>query len=106
MHAKGALPCVCRRAQKGGLTCTIWNSFTKEAGLEVNAKGIKKDRRRESGFWEDWSEELSMLLRLYRSAQPLRGFPGGRVVKNPPATTGDVSLISGSGRSPGIGNGN
>ena len=50
-----------QRAQKGGLTHTIWNSFTKEAGLKVNAKGIKKDRRRESGFWEDWSEELSML---------------------------------------------
>ena len=33
-------------------------------------------------------------------------FPGGSVVKNPPATVGDVGLISGSGRSPGIGNGN
>ena len=28
------------------------------------------------------------------------------VVKNPPATAGDVSSISGSGRSPGVGNGN
>ena len=72
----------------------------------MNAKGIKKHRRRESGFCEDWSEELSMLFRLYRPVQPLRGFPGGRVVKNPPANTGDVSLISGSGISPAIGNGN
>ena len=86
-------------APKGGLTHIIW----KGAGLEGNAKGIKKDRRRKSG---SWSEELSMPLRLYRSAQPLRGFPGGRVGKNPPATTGDVNLIPGSGRSPGIGNGN
>ena len=30
------------------------------------------------------------------------GFPGGSVVKNPPANAGDV----GSGRSPGGGNGN
>ena len=27
--------------------------------------------------------------------------PGGSVVKNPPANAGDVSLIPGSGRSPG-----
>ena len=32
--------------------------------------------------------------------------PAGSVVKNPPANTGDVSSISGSGRSPGGGNGN
>ena len=37
------------------------------------------------------------------------GFPGGSVVKNLPANAGDirdVSLIPGSGRSPGEGNGN
>ena len=34
------------------------------------------------------------------------GFPGGSVVKNPPANAGDMSLIPGSGRSPGEGNGN
>ena len=34
------------------------------------------------------------------------GFPGGSVVKNPPANAGDVGLIPGSGRSPGEGNGN
>ena len=33
-------------------------------------------------------------------------FLGGSVVKNPPENTGDVGLISGSGRSPGGGNGN
>ena len=35
------------------------------------------------------------------------GFPGGSVVKNPPANKGDardMGLISGSGRSPGVGN--
>ena len=37
------------------------------------------------------------------------GFHGGSVVKNPPdnaGDTGDLGLISGSGRSPGEGNGN
>ena len=37
------------------------------------------------------------------------GFPGGSVVKNPPANaedTGDAGLIPGSGRSPGGGNSN
>ena len=34
------------------------------------------------------------------------GFPGGSVVKNPPASTGDMALVPGSGRSPGEGNGN
>ena len=37
------------------------------------------------------------------------GFPGGSVVKNPPANaraTGDANLISGLGRFPGVGNGN
>ena len=33
-------------------------------------------------------------------------FPGGSVVKNPPANAGDVGLIPGSGRCPEEGNGN
>ena len=34
------------------------------------------------------------------------GLPGGSVVKNPPATAGDVGSIPGLGRSPGEGHGN
>ena len=34
------------------------------------------------------------------------GFLGGSVVKNPPANAWDVGLIPGSGRPPGVGNGN
>ena len=34
------------------------------------------------------------------------GFPSGSVVKNPPASSGDVGSIPGLGRSPGEGNGN
>ena len=33
-------------------------------------------------------------------------FPGGSVVKNPPANAGDMVLIPGLGRLPGEGNGN
>ena len=36
----------------------------------------------------------------------MRGFPGGSVVKNPPAKEGDLGSIPGSGRFPGEGNGN
>ena len=36
----------------------------------------------------------------------LEGFPGGSVVKNPPANTGDAGSIPGWGRSPGEGDGN
>ena len=35
-----------------------------------------------------------------------KGFPGGSVVKNPPANAGDLGSIPGSERSPGEGNGN
>ena len=35
-----------------------------------------------------------------------QGFPGGSVVKNPPANEGDMGSISGLGRSPREGNGN
>ena len=34
------------------------------------------------------------------------GFPNGSVVKDPPATAGDLGLIPGFGRSPGEGNRN
>ena len=34
------------------------------------------------------------------------GFPGGSVVKNPPANAGDAGLIPTLGRTPGVGNGN
>ena len=35
-----------------------------------------------------------------------RGFPGGSVIKNLPASVGDSGSIPGLGRSPGGGNGN
>ena len=46
---------------------------------------------------------LSVLCRLCTSRA---GFPGGAVVRNPPADAGDTDSIPGPGRSPGEGNGN
>ena len=43
---------------------------------------------------------------IYPILFTLLGFPGGSVVKNPPANAGDAGLIPESGRSPGRGNGN
>jgi len=45
-------------------------------------------------------------LSQLNSVIDIRGFPGGKVVKNPPTNTGDASSILGLGRSPGEGNGN
>ena len=44
-----------------------------------------------------------------RDHKEILGFPGGAVGKNPPSDsgdTGDAGSIRGSGRSPGVGNGN
>ena len=38
--------------------------------------------------------------------EQILGFPGGSMVKNPPAIAGDMESIPGSGRSFGEGNGN
>ena len=41
----------------------------------------------------------------FREVTLATGFPGGSVVKNPPANAGDAGSIPGLGRSPGEGNG-
>ena len=48
---------------------------------------------------------------FFQYTQPFKkkkkwGFPGSPVVKNLPANVGDMGFISGSGRFPGVGNGN
>ena len=50
-----------------------------------------------------WSVYEHNWFNLFKS---LSGFPGGSVVRNPPAYARDVGSIPGSGRSPGEGNGN
>ena len=48
-----------------------------------------------------WSFFFFLLKNIY-----LLDFLGGAVVKNLPADVGDIVSIPGSGRSPGVGNGN
>ena len=57
---------------------------------------------------ERWSviTICKLLSRTYVSLPSLSCFPGGSVVKNPPANTGDTGLIPGSGRSFGKRHGN
>ena len=49
---------------------------------------------------------LSFMTFIILSYIPSMGFPGGSVVKNPPANVRDAGSIPGSGSSPGEGNGN
>ena len=56
----------------------------------------------------DWNI-YTIVFKIDNQQGPTVGFPGGRVVKNPPASAldaGDVGLILGLGKSPGEGNGN
>ena len=58
-------------------------------------------------FRRFFSCKVSPLVFFY--FHPYVGFPGGTVVKNPPANAGDarnMGLILGLGQFPGIGNGN
>jgi len=65
--------------------------------LSVSALVLWTDRARDSMF---------VLTSEYIHAYTYFCFPGGSVVKNLPASAGDVGLIPGSGRSLGGGNGN
>ena len=48
--------------------------------------------------------ELYTTLKKFIGSNVYKGFPGGSVVKNPLANTGDTGLIPESGRPPGEGN--
>ena len=51
-------------------------------------------------------KESDTIEQLTTTARKTYGFPGGSVVKNPPAHAGDMGLTTGQGRSPGGRNGN
>ena len=67
----------------------------------------------QEAHWIDTFNELIFLVKSFVFKWQLliddgfkKGFPGGSVVKNPPANSGNLSAIPGSGRAPGEGNGN
>ena len=53
------------------------------------------------------TEQLTLLLKktALKVTNKDQGFPDGSVVKNPPASAGDMGLVPESGRCPGEGNG-
>ena len=55
-------------------------------------------------IWTCVGKVLSLLFNTL--SKFVMGFPGGAVVRNLPASAGDVSFIHGSGRSPGVVNDN
>ena len=64
-----------------------------------SALGAKEDtKRKETNLWFQRDHSL-----MERSGLD---FPGGAVIKNTPASAGNVGLIPGSERSSGVGNGN
>ena len=89
-----------------GQTVRIWEQGTQG---DISCKNSHYDKLHKDntlslkllGWWE--REERNTLCRKTSTDW---GFPGGSVVKNPPANAGDAGLIPGSGRSPGEGNGN
>ena len=48
------------------------------------------------------------MFKITKKLNPIHllGFPGGSVIKNPPANAGNMGLIPGSGKSPAERNGN
>jgi len=58
-------------------------------------------------FWSTFSGKRVKSFHSTNNYQvPIKGFPDGAVVKNPPANAGHGASIPGSGRPPGVGNGN
>ena len=61
------------------------------------------------GWWERMPSHLQWGLTSEHhalTATEFQGFPGGSVVKNPPANAADAGSIPGLGRCPRVGNGN
>ena len=58
------------------------------------------------GMWTtDWENIYSMYIWQRFIFRARLGFPGGTVVKNPPANDGDTGSVPDLGRSPGGGHG-
>ena len=112
---KTYLPCGGIRLAWGHFMLLFWTlALKKKWGISVKLVHLVQSVEWQGGFimcpwtrsqkyvfhWPGRSEEV-----LWLRTQIL-GFPGGPVVKNPPANAREADLIPGFGRSPGKGNGN
>ena len=111
--AVGGSPCPCTRCPQGPRRPRSWVPFTITShwgtrgttrisgSLSCGAREV-----RSPCAWRGGARPGSRVTGHTMFSGPILGFPGGSVVKNPPANAGDTGLIPGSGRSPGEGNGN
>ena len=89
-----------KRGKKKTLQQGVWTKKTQcETNLYTKKKGLQEQECL-AGLVHTQIKKNGRLMYV------LWGFPGGLVVKNPPANARDAGSISGSGRSPGRGNGN
>ena len=72
----------------------LWKLVMDREARRSAVHGVAKSQTRLS----NWTESVKLFTE--------HNVSGGPVVKNPPANTGDMGSIPGSGRSPGEGNGN
>ena len=107
-HYKAPNP-VCGKAVcffKKGVTAEFWSWFLFLAALWSWAEPLESLHLSCKTHEVDTYMELSVVVcASLMSLWTLTGFPGGALVKNPPANTGDMGAIPGSKRSPGGGNG-
>ena len=86
-------------------------SFLMKVKEESETVGLSSTFRKQRSWHLVPSLHEKQMGKQWKQCQTLfwgapKGFPGGSAVKNLPADAGDVSLIPGSGRFPGEGNGN
>ena len=105
MRTSSAVQCTC----KAGDESSILDGGLRSYMLYGVAKGKKKNLAKHVSEMSEGTvhrEEKSQVICKQTGTDNQNGFPGGSVVKNLPATAGDVGSISGSGRSAEEGNGN
>ena len=76
----------------------IWGACQRPSGEALDSL-YYQHLLQQAAFWE-------VVSHCYALVDSSWGFPGGSVVRNLPASAGDLGSIPGLGRSPGGGNGN